>query len=90
MASGKHVTMQNAKNNKKDEFYTQMKDIVSELSHYSKQFENKIIFCNCDDPCLSNFYKYFVDNFDNLKLKKVICVCYSKAGKGYSYIYQDL
>lgn len=61
-----------AKKAKNDEFYTQLTDIEKELKHYKKQLRNKIIFCNCDDPEESNFYKYFKLNFLDLKLKKVI------------------
>jgi len=53
---------------KVDEFYTQLADIERELKHYKKQFEEKIIYCNCDDPFESNFFKYFAANFNALKL----------------------
>ncbi len=62
---------------KKDEFYTQLSDIEKELRYYKKHFENKIVFCNCDDPFESNFFKYFVLNFNRLKLKKLICTCFA-------------
>jgi hypothetical protein len=62
---------------KKDEFYTQLTDIEKELRHYRKHFEGKTVFCNCDDPFESNFFKYFVLNFNRLKLKKLIATCYS-------------
>lgn len=67
----------NAKKSKKDEFYTQLKDIEKELKHYKKQFKNKIIYCNCDDPYESNFFKFFAANFNNFGLKKLIATCYS-------------
>jgi len=57
---------------KKDEFYTQLIDIEKELKHYRKQFEGKVVYCNCDDPYESNFFKYFAANFNALKLKKLI------------------
>jgi len=57
---------------KKDEFYTQLTDIEKELQYYWKQFENKIVYCNCDDPEESNFFRYFAMNFNILKLKKII------------------
>ena len=63
--------------NKEDEFYTQLEDIEKELKYYKKHFKNKIVFCNCDDPYESNFFKYFCLNFNSLKLKKLICTCYS-------------
>ncbi len=62
---------------KEDEFYTQLTDIEKELRYYKKHFENKVVFCNCDDPFESNFFKYFVLNFNRLKLKKLICTCYA-------------
>lgn len=66
----------NAKINKKDEFFTQLTDIEKELKHYKEQFKNKIVFCNCDDPEYSNFWKYFYLNFDQLELKKLISTHY--------------
>ena len=68
----------NAKKNKNDEFYTQLKDIENEMKYYKKHFENKIIFLNCDDPTTSQFYMYFSLYFDHLKLKKVIATHYDK------------
>ncbi|EPN4799983.1 adenine-specific methyltransferase EcoRI family protein [Vibrio alginolyticus] len=65
-----------AKKNKKDEFYTQRVDIESELKHYKEHFKDKVVYCNCDDPRISNFFKYFADNFDELGLKKIITACY--------------
>lgn len=62
---------------KQDEFYTQLTDIEKELHHYKKHFAGKVILCNCDDPFESNFFKYFVLNFNRLGLKKLIATCYS-------------
>lgn len=61
---------------KKDEFYTQLTDIEKELRHYKKHFQGKTVLCNCDDPFESNFFKYFVLNFNRLGLKKLIATCY--------------
>ena len=61
---------------KKDEFYTQLADIEVELKHYKKHFRGKTVFCNCDDPYESNFFKYFAMNFNYLGLKKLIATCY--------------
>ena len=69
MAGGKLDT---AKKQKVDEFYTQLSDIEKKLKHYRKHFKNKVVFCNCDDPEYSNFYYYFVSNFEELSLKKLI------------------
>ena len=65
-----------AKKSKSDEFYTQLSDIESELQHYKSHFENKVVYCNCDDPQISNFFNYFVINFKELGLKRIIASCY--------------
>ena len=65
-----------AKNAKKDEFYTQLADIENELKHYRHHFKNKVVYCNCDDPRMSNFFHYFSYNFEDLGLKKHITTCY--------------
>lgn len=62
---------------KEDEFYTQLTDIEKELRYYRKHFKGKTVFCNCDDPFESNFFKYFVLNFNRLGLKKLIATCYA-------------
>ncbi|MDO9231436.1 MAG: adenine-specific methyltransferase EcoRI family protein [bacterium] len=61
---------------KKDEFYTQLIDIEKELKHYKDQFRDKVVYCNCDDPFESNFFKYFASNFNALGLKKLIATSY--------------
>jgi hypothetical protein len=68
-----------AKKNKADEFYTQLPDIEAEMRHYREQFRGKVIFCNCDDPYESNFFKYFAMNFNFLGLKKLIATCYTES-----------
>lgn len=65
-----------AKSSKKDEFYTQLTDIEKEMKHYKKHFKDKVIYCNCDDPRVSNFFHYFSYNFERLGLKKLIATCY--------------
>ena len=70
--------LQKAKKSKSDEFYTQLSDIESELKHYKNQFKGKVVYCNCDDPRVSNFFKYFSANFEQLGLKKLISACYRK------------
>jgi len=65
-----------AKKAKQDEFYTQLHDIEAELRHYREQFRGKVVFCNCDDPYESNFFKYFALSFNFLGLKKLIATCY--------------
>lgn len=64
---------------KKDEFYTQLIDIEKELKHYKDQFRGKVVYCNCDDPFESNFFKYFASSFNALDLKKLITTSYVKS-----------
>ena len=65
-----------AKKAKKDEFYTQLTDIEKELRHYKEHFRGKTVLCNCDDPRISNFFRYFAINFEHLGLKRLITTCY--------------
>lgn len=66
-----------ANKNKKDEFYTDYDVIQSELNYYEDKFEGKTVLCNCDDPFESNFAKFFLRNFNYLKLKRLICTSYA-------------
>ncbi len=68
--------LKDAKKSKKDEFYTQLSDIEKELKHYKNHFKDKVVYCNCDDPRVSNFFHYFSYNFEKLGLKKLITTCY--------------
>ena len=72
-------TLRHAKLQKKDEFYTQLVDIENELKHYKSQFRGKVVYCNCDDPFESNFFKYFAANFRALGLKKLIATSYVRS-----------
>jgi hypothetical protein len=72
----KNKNLQEAKTNKKDEFYTQLSDIERELKYYKKHFKDKVVYCNCDDPRVSNFFHFFSYNFEKLGLKKLIATCY--------------
>ena len=65
-----------SRNAKADEFYTALPMIEKELKHYKEHFRDKIVLCNCDDPRVSNFFRYFVIYFEVLGLKKVIATCY--------------
>ena len=64
-------------NNAADEFYTQLSDIEAELRYYRDLFRGQTVFCNCDDPYESNFFKYFAMNFNHLGLKKLITTSYA-------------
>ena len=72
----KNSNLHKAKDNKKDEFYTQLSDIERELKYYKHHFKDKVVYCNCDDPRVSNFFHYFSYNFEKLGLKKLITTCY--------------
>lgn len=76
MAKKEVRNLTKAKKNKKDEFYTQLSDIENELRHYKKHFKDKVIYCNCDDPRVSNFFHYFSYRFEQLGIKKLIATCY--------------
>lgn len=74
-----NINLHKASQAKKDEFYTQLIDIEKELKHYKEQFRGKVVYCNCDDPFESNFFKYFASNFNELGLKKLITTSYVKS-----------
>ena len=71
-----NALLNEAKRAKEDEFYTQLSDISNELKNYRKHFKDKVVYCNCDDPRVSNFFQYFALNFEKLGLKKLITTCY--------------
>lgn len=73
----KNTDLNKAAQAKKDEFYTQLTDIEKEMRYYREYFNGKTVFCNCDDPFESNFFKYFAMNFNALGLKKLIATCYA-------------
>lgn len=77
MGDSRNSNLHKAKDNKYDEFYTTYETIQSELSNYEKHFEGKTVLCNADDPFESNFCKFFLRNFNYLKLKRLICTSYS-------------
>ena len=76
----RNSSLSTAKRNKKDEFYTQYIDIQKEVNAYldcnPETFADKVVYCNCDDPYESNFFKFFAANFNRLKLKKLIATSF--------------
>ena len=74
--TAKNSNFHSAKDNKQDEFYTQLSDIEKELKYYKHHFKDKVVYCNCDDPRVSNFFHFFSYNFEKLGLKKLIATCY--------------
>lgn len=79
MAKSLNSNLHRAAKVKNDEFYTQRADIEKELKHYKDQFRGKVVYCNCDDPFESDFFKYFAGNFKALGLKKLIATSYVKS-----------
>lgn len=84
--ANKNEDLRKANKAKKDEFYTQLSDIEKELNNYRKEFKDKTVFCNCDDPYESNFFKYFAMNFKFLGLKKLIATCYATSPVAYTQL----
>lgn len=77
----KNANLTAARKAKNDEFYTRLEDIQNEVKHYVSHFEGKTVFCNCDDPEWSNFWVFFHDCFDQLKLKRLVATYYTKNGQ---------
>lgn len=82
-----NTNLHKAKDAKNDEFYTQLTDVAKELMHYKAHFKDKIVFCNCDDPTWSAFWKYFHLNFSELGLKKLISTHYDREEATYKMEY---
>lgn len=80
--ANKNKNLHKASKSKNDEFYTQRTDIEKEVKHYKEHFKDKVVFCNCDDPRVSNFFDYFAHNFEHLGLKKLITTCYKNQNPG--------
>lgn len=84
----KNNNLHAAKTAKNDEFYTNLSDIEKELNNYKDFFNGKVVYCNCDDPRESNFFKFFSMNFERLGLKKLITTGYKKDGHGVAFVYE--
>lgn len=84
----KNDNLHKAKDAKNDEFYTRIEDVAEELRHYKKHFAGKIVFCNCDDPTWSAFWRYFHLNFAELGLKKLISTHYDRTEPTYKMEYE--
>ena len=82
------TNLNKAKKAKNDEFYTLYSDVSEELRHYKKHFKGKTVYCNCDDPTRSAFWKYFHLNFEVLGLKKLISTHYDKDKPTYKMVYE--
>ena len=73
----KNTNLHGAKRAKQDEFYTQLPDIERELHNYRDHFAGKTVYCNCDDPFESNFFRYFASRFNSLRLKELLSTSYA-------------
>lgn len=71
-----NINLHRASVAKNDEFYTQLEDIAEEVKHYKTHFADKVVYCNCDDPRISEFFFFFASHFKDYKLKKLITTCY--------------
>lgn len=80
-----HALLDKAKVNKKDEFYTQLIDIEKEMIYYTKHFKDKAVYCNCDNPEMSNFWKYFYNHFNELGLRELYATFYGTGASFYRY-----
>lgn len=79
MEKYKNINLNNALKDRKDEFYTQYNDIEEEIKYYQEWFRGKTVLCNCGDSVESAFFQYFVTNFHQLGLSKLITVSHSKS-----------
>ncbi|MCH9666136.1 MAG: adenine-specific methyltransferase EcoRI family protein [Gammaproteobacteria bacterium] len=77
-----NTNLHKAKRERNDEFYTQMEDVVAELQHYKAHFKGNVVYCNCDNPSQSNFYKYFAANYTALGLKDLLFNAYQDENHG--------
>ena len=84
----KNENLHKAKDAKNDEFYTLLSSVSEELRHYKQHFAGKIVFCNCDDPTWSAFWRYFHLNYSELGLKKLIATHYDRTEPTYKMEYE--
>lgn len=81
----KNKNLNDSKKRKNDEFYTLLTDIKAEIQHYKKRFRGKVIYCNCDNPEFSNFWKYFKIHFREFGIRKLIATYYDFGKPTYKY-----
>lgn len=86
-----NTALNKAKRVKNDEFYTRYEDIEAEVMKYKQYFKDKVVYLPCDDPVGTNdllvtnssFWSFFVTNFNNFGLKKLIATHYDDKGGAY-------
>ena len=84
---GRSHELNKARKEKKDEFYTSYDDIEKEISYYGSYFQNKIVYCNCDNRD-SMFLKFFLNNYNKLELRGLIATGYRENSNG-DYFFKD-
>lgn len=83
-----NANLNNARAKKNDEFYTRYCDVEAELSHYWQYLSGKVVYCNCDDPRWSNFWKYLHVNFSVIGLRRLVSTHIEMNEKSFSMIYE--
>ena len=81
-SSPANANLNKAKKAKNDEFYTRYEDIEVEVTEYKEQFQDKIVYLPCDS-LKSEFWSFFINNFESFGLKKLIATHYEKDGQSY-------
>jgi hypothetical protein len=85
----RNTNLHKAKKERDDEFYTTYETIEKEVAHYKEQFDGKTVLCNCDNPYTSNFCKYFLRNFNVLRLKRLICTSYTPSNYTFPNLFEN-
>lgn len=80
---GRNELMNGARGRGRDEFYTMYCDIEAEVARYAGQLSGKVVYCNCDDPATSEFFRYFCSSYSALGLAGLICTGYVRGGRGH-------
>jgi len=62
----KNMHLDRAKKVKDDEFYTPYETVEEELKYYHSELKGKTVYCNCDNSDWSEFWCYFIDNFEKI------------------------
>lgn len=86
-SAASNTSLSAAKRAKNDEFYTQLTDIEKELRHYKEHFRGKVVFCNCDDPTWSWFWRFFEAKFEAWSLAKLVSTHFANGSPSYKQEY---
>lgn len=84
MSKSKNGNLSRAKSVRNDEFYTRYEDIEKEIEYLENyHFKDKIVLMNCDNPEVSQFWRFFKTNFKQLKLRKIVATHYDLDNNAY-------